>query len=1667
MWSQSLYKLRDYLLSDQQLWGKKMYGMKLKVLASVCVLFLFFSMASAGQGFIDNLGSDENEKIVIIRAETEDDLFFVRSIGVDVIEKYSNQLLIEVNDKEEMQLRDAGLEIKELPQRTKLSLKSHPFDLEEGIDFSEELTIDGYDPGTKGLYLVHMLGPVHPDWRDQLEKRDIEIINYVPNYAYEVRMTPETAERVDDLEFIDWVGIYQPGFKLAENLETGKVMIRLVEEPERRTLKKIGSKIEVLSVTESATYGMEVKGQIEDPSTFSEIARMKDVYHISDHQVPELNGEMETQIIGGGCWIWDPEDDPDTAYRGHGDYGSLANQLGYKGEGIEIAVADTGIGDGTEGDAGHEDFTGRVVGGHSFEEGAPSWADGYGHGTHCTGSAAGDTYNGTGEQYYENYYAGQGSAPETDLFAIRVFDDGGSWVGPEDRFEVLEISKQEADSYVHTNSYGEDAEGAYDMRSEAYDKAVRDANRETDYNEPLNIFAAAGNEGPDSRTINSPASGKNVLAIGATENYYEGGTRGGATEKLEAQERLNGDPEKVSYMSSRGWTTDNRIKPDLVAPGEDVMSTMPDGGYDTKTGTSMATPAAAGAAAVVVEWYEDTYGTRPSPAMVKALMINTAHNLQGEYEGNVPTPREGWGLVNLPDLVYSDSDFLMEDQTSLLQTGEIDEYEVSYEDSSEPLKISLVWTDKEALAGDNWTLKNDLNLEVESPSGELYRGNAFNKTGEGNVSDTGYTFPDTETIIDFDQNEDGRDDVNNVQNVYIDPDELESGTYTVRVIGENVPSDANNDGTSNQDYALVKYNAVPEGDPPSVDVTSPEGGETLEAGMEEDIIWTTEEGDDPIDHVNLWYSTDGGASWDPIASQIEDTGNFTWTVPNEPSTESIIRAQVKDMEGRSGEDESGQFTIEGEAELPDPPSDLKVYHHGSVGTTGDEGFSVWETEFTSPYDDEMPVDVYYPQNGSKAPHPSLVLGHGFTQDRTDFQSWGEYYASRGFVIAIPDMQHADVIGADHEKCAYELLATVDFLKQENNNSDSPISGIVDEEKMGMTGFSLGAKASILAAQYEVEDDEYEEDLKALAPMAVAIDEDPDPIPGLDLIDIPVQLQAGTNDEVAPPEDNSEEVYENLEGSPTQYFLIEGANHYQYGDEDAGGGIGDGEPEISREEQHRIARRYSCSFFNYYLNDEEEYGEYLYGLFAEQDVSEEVLAFNRFKNVNYSDQDEITGFEDNMITWNSSPDDPDPVEYYSIYRSENSTGPWEEPIAEVPADGSENYSYIDEGKGSADDIFWWYVVRAVSQQGEEENTASVQEPGGDPLLLPPDEISVDPEEDTGGITLEWENTDAPEYNIYHSEDRYGDFEPLASVSGSVTAYVHEGALGGEDYYFIKPSDGDIEGEGSDVVFSVEKHFYSEGSLHYISIPMGFKGITEDEELRASDLVADIEGDTENSEYISEVVKWDHVERGPDESYYYDESIGEWTDDFVIEGGVGVGLSVKSEFVWYITGSDIEHEMFFGDERPRHYVSVPYTLADQTGDGKLMASDLVMAIEGGLDTRDHISDVVKWDPSIDGYTERYHYDGLAGEWVDDFEIEPGDGIGFAVESEFTWEIEILSAESTRPFSSDSKSVECVDWGSGGHSFYLRMSGGVHRIERSHLVRVEHKQNFSLSKFLNNQT
>ncbi len=368
----------------------------------------------------------------------------------------------------------------------------------------------------------------------------------------------------------------------------------------------------------------------------------------------------------------------------------------------------------------------------------------------------------------------------------------------------------------------------------------------------LTITFSAGNAGIDADgdgvidadSMGSPATAKNVISVGASENArgdaypcdasltYIDPRAGNSCADLAginaiksygeswpedfpadpiASDPIAGDAEQMAAFSSRGPTNDGRIKPDVVAPGTWVLSGYSDlyqEGYDPDPnprndlwqydgwgfpanneykymgGTSMANPLVAGAAAVVRDYYQKAHYHQASAALVKATLINSAVDLLDENNDGVhdnanpiPNIHEGWGRVNLTTATDGTQQFfdaLYPYQG--LNTGQEAVTTYAVLQAGQPFKVSLVWSDYPASGSAAKSLVNDLDLIVQSPTGEIYEGNNF--TGGWSAQGA------TQTA----------DRINNVENVYVQ--EAAPGTWTVSVQAFNVPHGP-------QRYALV------------------------------------------------------------------------------------------------------------------------------------------------------------------------------------------------------------------------------------------------------------------------------------------------------------------------------------------------------------------------------------------------------------------------------------------------------------------------------------------------------------------------------------------------------------------------------------------------------------------------------------------------------------------------------------------------------------------------------------------------------------------------------------------------------------------------------------------------------------------------------------------------
>jgi hypothetical protein len=295
------------------------------------------------------------------------------------------------------------------------------------------------------------------------------------------------------------------------------------------------------------------------------------------------------------------------------DVWQLTNESGsaITGKDVVVSVIDTGI------DYNHPDLGGglgpgfRVIGGYDYINHDTDPMDDHFHGTHVAGTIGA---NGTIK----------GVAPDVKFLAYKVFNEVGGGTSSSMIVEAIETScdpdgNPSTDDAADIISMSLGGSGnPDDSMSQAVDNA---------FDSGVVVVVAAGNSGPGNQTVKSPGCARKALTVGAFSKSSE-----------------------IASFSSRGPTSILELKPNIVAPGVDIRSTMPNGGYDEKSGTSMATPHVAGVAALVIQAHRDwEYDT------IRAAVINTASEIgyHVNWEGN--------GMVDANQSVNAEAVIMPED----------------------------------------------------------------------------------------------------------------------------------------------------------------------------------------------------------------------------------------------------------------------------------------------------------------------------------------------------------------------------------------------------------------------------------------------------------------------------------------------------------------------------------------------------------------------------------------------------------------------------------------------------------------------------------------------------------------------------------------------------------------------------------------------------------------------------------------------------------------------------------------------------------------------------------------------------------------------------------------------------------------------------------------------
>ncbi|OGE47392.1 hypothetical protein PENARI_c046G01059 [Penicillium arizonense] len=639
-----------------------------------------------------------------------------------------------------------------------ISINGNHLDPEGQRPVLQALDLESEDAAKSDYILVQSVEHLSNEQEDELESLGVDIQQYASKNTYLCGFKGTDLESIRRLPYVSWVNVYLDMFVIQSSLKAPAGTMELSPFP-AVPKDRISQTVDVLLHKDVDARSSSVLSEIAaaahaDPETLDAgsskirfnvqnqylegLAAIDGVKVIQPVYPARLFNNRATQILGAPVQV---------------------NGTQYEGEGQVVAVADTGFDKGSTADT-HTAFSNRVK--QLYALGRPGKSDDPdGHGTHVCGSVLGDGFSAAmGGKI-------RGTAPKASLVVQSLLDRNNNLGGiPTDFGQLFSPPYQKNGARIHTNSWGSSAPGRrqlpYTPASGEIDKFVWD-------HQDMVIIFAAGNDGIDAdrngivdpRQIGAEAAAKNCITVGASENNrpeipIEYGRRwpsGPISKDLMADH-----PEGLAAFSSRGPTLESRIKPDVVAPGTAILSTRSrnlvnaDASFGTSqdpewwflAGTSMATPLVAGCIAVLRETLIKSGAQEPSAALLKALLINGAVELSGQYvpseSGPSPNSNSGFGRVNLSNsvilpnqadcgyreggpLAQGASEEILVDIPSKGDLLRVQGRSASTTASSGVvLKVSLVWTDP---PGE--TLQNDLDLIVVSSDGTEKHGNMGDK----------------------------------------------------------------------------------------------------------------------------------------------------------------------------------------------------------------------------------------------------------------------------------------------------------------------------------------------------------------------------------------------------------------------------------------------------------------------------------------------------------------------------------------------------------------------------------------------------------------------------------------------------------------------------------------------------------------------------------------------------------------------------------------------------------------------------------------------------------------------------------------------------------------------------------------------------------------------------
>jgi serine protease AprX len=598
------------------------------------------------------------------------------------------------------------------------------------------------------LFLVQLEAAPLPEMRQAITDLGGQVRRFLTDHTFIVEMTPKVRARVHQLDFVRWVGPYQPGMRLERTLREGVDSSRIslpeqrysIQVTERRDAQRsLVPKIEALGgvVVLVEPGGLRVEAMLTKDQ-LRELVHLDEVHFVDRWGGP---GEVDMNIVRS---------------VGGADY--VEGVAGYTGQGVRGEIFDTEL------YMTHQEWSATPI-------------------LHSNSNTCGGSLHGT-SCYSNNFATGvdssaRGIVPDaTGMFYC--YGESTQFGGSTSRYTANAELIDPAGPYravYQTSSVGSSRTFNYTTLSAETD----------DYLFLHQILSTQSQSNAGNQDSRPQAWSKNIVSVGGIRH-------------------LNTASRCDDYHGSSGSTgpaEDGRIKPDLSFFYDSIQSATGSGSTDYTGfgGTSSATPQTSGYFGLLFQmWHEGTWSghgggatvfdSRPKMATAKALMINNAYRYDwanpGSCDyGDANRYRQGWGTADAQRLYDRAPKTSVIDETDVITPLETISYNVTVTAGETELNVTMVYVDPAGTVGAAHNRVNDLSLRVTAPGGgTVYWGN--NGLTAGNVSSSGGSSNTIDTV----------------ENVFIQ--NPAAGDWTVDVIADEIVEDAHTEtGAVDADFALV------------------------------------------------------------------------------------------------------------------------------------------------------------------------------------------------------------------------------------------------------------------------------------------------------------------------------------------------------------------------------------------------------------------------------------------------------------------------------------------------------------------------------------------------------------------------------------------------------------------------------------------------------------------------------------------------------------------------------------------------------------------------------------------------------------------------------------------------------------------------------------------------